>query len=114
MPVGTAVVDWQGVVPMLLKADGSPYAGMTYVRAWVPPHQRKFPEWVQMANNRMAFALMGNSQEYMRRFTIECWTVGAMQGVSNDYANPENEGAYILEVPGINGGALQRFTIRLL
>jgi hypothetical protein len=114
MPVGTAVVDWQGKVPMLLKADGSAYAGMTYVRGWVPGHERKFPEWVQFANNLMGFALMGNSQGYMRRFQIECWSVGAMQGVMNDFANPENEGKYILEVPDLDSGAITRHTIRLL
>jgi hypothetical protein len=112
MPIGTAIVDWQGVVPMLLKADGSPYAGVTYVRNYVPGHQKKFPEITLYADNRQGFALMGNSQGYIPSFTIECWSVGARQGVRNDIANPENEGKFMLEVPDLEGGGIERHLVR--
>jgi hypothetical protein len=114
MPIGTAIVDWQGVVPMLLKADGSSYAGVTYVRGLVQGHQRKFPEVALYADNRTGFALMGNSQGRIPKFVIECWSVGAMQGVMNDIFNPENAGAFILEIPDLEGGGIERHTIRIM
>jgi hypothetical protein len=114
MPIGTAIVDWQGVVPMLLKADGSPYAGVTYVRGYVPGHQRKFPEITGYSDNDDGFALMGNSKGRIPKFTIECWSVGAMQGVMNDVFNPENEGNQMLEVPDLDGGGVERHIIRIM
>jgi len=112
MPVGTAVVDWQGTIPMLLKADGSAFGGVAYVRNFVPGFQKKFPEITLYADNRQGFALMGNSQGYIPRFTIECWGVNTLQGVLNDIANPENEGKFTLEVPDLEGGAAERHQVR--
>lgn len=113
MPVGTAVANYASRVPMLLKADGSNYDGVTYVRQLLHPYERRFPEITQLANNDEAWANVGNSQEYIDGFTVECWTVGAMQGVKNDIANPANEGKFILEIPPKGtSGSVVRHTIR--
>ncbi len=112
MPASLLAVDWQGTVPMLLKSDGSAYAGMTYVRNLVISHQKRFPEIIQLADNNDAFSNIGGSKEYIDSFTVEAWTTGAAQGIKNDIANEINQGLFILEVPSITTTTTTRYLIR--
>ncbi len=112
MPASLLAVDWKGTVPMLLKSDGSAYAGMTYVRNLVISHQRRFPEIIQMANNNEAFSNVGESKEYIDSFTVEAWTAAAAQGIKNDLANEANDGLFMLEVPSLTTTTTTRYLIR--
>ena len=105
MPVGTVVADYVGQVPMLLKHDGSPYAGMTYVKAWTGSYNRRAEgssgvEVVQLADNDEGWATLGTAQQYIDSFTLECWTQGAMEGVKNDIGNTLNLGHIHAGGPG--------------
>ena len=72
---------------MLLKHDGLPYNGMTYVKAWTSGYERKGTEVIpQLADNDEAWATLGTAQQYIDSFSVEAWTQGAAEGIKNDMA----------------------------
>lgn len=105
-------VEWRGEVPTLLRFDGSEYPGFAYVRNYLPPDVRRYPEIVLRADNTRAFSNIGDNQEYIAGFTVEAWGEGAKAQISSDVANENNHGLFVLEVPDTDSAAVDRYLIR--
>lgn len=86
-------------LPQLLQADGSYFAALVYVRNYLPPYPRTFPEPVALGTNATAFAAVGDPQNYIDTMTIEIWGAGAYIEVKGALANEETQGLFVLRVP---------------
>ena len=100
MPISTDGNDYV-YLPQLLKAGGGYFPAMVYVRNFLEPYQRNFPEVTVMANNFAAMAVMGDPQNYIDSLTLEAWGPAAYKEVKAAIGDPSTNGLFTLRIPDV-------------
>lgn len=99
-------------VPILLQMDGSEYPGIPIVQAFTEVYPRPFPEITIFGDNSRGFSDIGDRQDYIDSFTLQCWGNACLHAVRADIANEANLGRFKLEVPDTDSSAIDTYTIR--
>ena len=72
--------------PQLLDAEGEYFSAMVVVQRLLPVYTRQYSEAVMVGTNAIAFANIGDGQDYIDSFSIECWSTGAYRDVKEAIA----------------------------
>lgn len=89
-------------VPQLLKADGSYFSALVYVRNYLPPYTASYFQVQPVGTNATAFAAVGDPQDVIDGFTIEVFGAGAYREVKEAIGKESTHGYMILRVPDIS------------
>ena len=88
-------------VAQLLDAEGEYFSAMVAVQKLLPVYTRQYSEAVMVGTNAVAFANIGDGQDYIDSFTIECWGRGAYREVKEAIALEATHGYFTLRVPSM-------------
>ena len=96
MPVSTDGADYPHAAQLLVDAS-TYFSAMVVVKNLLPVYTRQYSETVMVGTNAVAFANIGDGQNYIDSFTIECWGAGAYREVKEGIALESSAGQFVLE-----------------
>ena len=85
----------------LLDAEGEYFSAAVIVKRLLPVYTRQYAETVMVGTNAIAFANIGDGQDYIDSFTIECWGRVAYREVKENIGKESTHGYFILRVPDL-------------
>lgn len=96
----------------LLRADGTEFSGTTIVKNLVPKYARNYPEITVLANNARAFSVMGDDQDWIDSFQLDCFRHAAVAQIKGNLANELTHGIFTLLIPDLASAMVDRHLIR--